>query len=292
MKKYKYSLKFYIIIGVIFMLLITFYSSVMIKFYKKNSLVLEQSTGLYIDNESSFSIKNNEPMTSGEGLLHGNSYKFRISSQTNTDDLYYGIYLYRGEKEKNKERFLDSDIYFALFKNNKLVTSPVSFNKINGNLLYSSEYISVDNYDLKFWLSENILISDSLYKNRSNYSVNDFNKRYANFNLVIVPGKADIPYNSGSVTLLSDYKLGLDYNTALISKTDILIHFLVTKKPSFLVVTNTLNNTGNTYYFNENNGNFNYDLSLEESGKYIYYVVYSDNSRSDIGHFNVRINKS
>ena len=300
MKKYKYSLKIYIILSVIFIsIIIVFYSKVTNSYnvsLNDNDINVNNNSSneLYIKNNEVIIIDNIEPMTSSEGLLRGNSYKFTIDSN-NLDDnneLYYGIYLNLGEDIKNKTRFLDRDIYFALFKNNKLVTSPMSFNKINNQLLFSSKFENNENYELKFWLSEDVLIGNTLYKNRSNYDVNDFKNRYFNFSLNVITGKSIIPYNSGSVTLKSDYNLGLEYSNALISRNEVLIHFSVTKKPSFLMVTNTLDNTSDTFYFEEKEDFYSYDLSIEESGKYIYYVIYSDNSKSDIGHFNVRISES
>ena len=134
------------------------------------------------------------PMSDADGIKNGVKYQFDVSGYNlSSKTIYYGIYVNKGDEISNKTRLRDNDVKLYLTKTIDGVTSvimgPYNVEEFNRNILYTdtiSGNISKEDevnvqYELTMWISDNVLISDSVtsLEGRSIYTTEEFKNSYA-----------------------------------------------------------------------------------------------------------------
>jgi len=134
------------------------------------------------------------PMSDADGIKKGVKYQFDVTGYNlSNKTIYYGIYVNKGEEISNKKRLRANDVKLYLTKTIDGVTSvvlgPYNVEEFNRNILYTDTIegnISKENevnieYELTLWISDKVLISDSLtsLEGRSIYKTNEFKNSYA-----------------------------------------------------------------------------------------------------------------
>ena len=253
------------------------------------------------------------PMSSSDGMVKGTKYKFKVEGYNESKkDISYGIYINQGEYQSSKVRLNDSDIMMVLkeTKNGetKVVYGPGSLEEFNNTLIYSntidkdiakSNKVSIE-YELTTWVSEKVLISDTVKdkEGRSVYTQKNFSNSYTSLKVEVVGDFEPKSASDGEVSITAktksnniNYITTLDYSKTAIVDDNVLITWTISKEPSKLIIVNETDNTKEEVVPAQSGASYVYEKEFSKSSKLTYYVIYSDNKQSDIGHANIRIDK-
>ena len=151
-------------------------------------------------NEKSITLNEIRPMDINEGLTNGSKYQFSVEGyNTSSKNIYYGVYINYGDEISTKSRFKDEDImmYLTETKNGETreVYGPGSLKDFNDKLIYAStidaaikkeEKVDID-YELTVWLSDKILISDTVqeYEGKNIYTTEEYENSYASISVKV-----------------------------------------------------------------------------------------------------------
>ena len=228
LKKRFFNIKGLAIYIAIFTLVLTLGTSYAYFLYSKDGNSHELIAGnIYMNttDTGSVNLTGLYPMSDEEGIENGIKYNFDVSGYNlSNKTIYYGIYINKGDNVANKTRFRDEDIKFYLTETIDGVTSevigPYSVEEINRNVLHvdtvegniAKETPITISYELTMWISDNVLISDSVteLEGRSIYTTEEFKNSYASIKVEVYGDfmEKDLPV-IGYVTYdLS--KIGLD----------------------------------------------------------------------------------
>ena len=228
LKKRFFNIKGLAIYIAIFTLVLTLGTSYAYFLYSKDGNSHELIAGnIYMNttDTGSVSLTGLYPMSDTEGIENGIKYNFDVTGYNlSNKTIYYGIYINKGDNVANKTRFRDEDIKFYLTETIDGVTSevigPYSVEEINRNVLHvdtvegniAKETPITISYELTMWISDNVLISDSVteLEGRSIYTTEEFKNSYASIKVEVYGDfmEKDLPV-IGYVTYdLS--KIGLD----------------------------------------------------------------------------------
>ena len=228
LKKRFFNIKGLAIYIAIFTLVLTLGTSYAYFLYSKDGNSHELIAGnIYMNttDTGSVNLTGLYPMSDEEGIENGIKYNFDVSGYNlSNKTIYYGIYINKGDNVANKTRFRDEDIKFYLTETIDGVTSevigPYTVEEINRNVLHvdtvegniAKETPITISYELTMWISDNVLISDSVteLEGRSIYTTEEFKNSYASIKVEVYGDfmEKDLPV-IGYVTYdLS--KIGLD----------------------------------------------------------------------------------
>lgn len=196
-KKHKFKLKGLALYIIIFVMVLTLGVSYSFFVYNKdgNSQTLIAGN-IYLNStdNGNVSLTGLYPMSDAEGINNGVKYQFDVSGYNlSNKPIYYGIYINKGEEISNKTRLRDGDVKLYLTKTvngvTSVVTGPYNVEEFNRNILYTDTIagnISKENeinveYELTMWISDKVLISDSVtsLEGRSIYTTEEFKNSYA-----------------------------------------------------------------------------------------------------------------
>ena len=144
-----------------------------------------------LDDTDSISLNNIFPQTVEEARSNkDNVLEFSISGINTTENknIYYEIKLNEGEDINGKKRFNPEDLRFDLVEiidgNRNTVVDNMSFADLNDRRIWVNMVEHGNNsevnikYELRMWLSEDVIISDTDPK--ATYPASDYNNYYAN----------------------------------------------------------------------------------------------------------------
>jgi len=194
-KKRKFKLKGLVLYINIFLIVLTLGVAYSFFVYDKdgNSHTLIAGN-IYFNSKDNGSLTGLYPMSDADGIKKGVKYQFDVTGYNlSNKTIYYGIYVNKGEEISNKKRLRANDVKLYLTKTIDGVTSvvlgPYNVEEFNRNILYTDTIegnISKENevnieYELTLWISDKVLISDSLtsLEGRSIYKTNEFKNSYA-----------------------------------------------------------------------------------------------------------------
>lgn len=196
-KKKKFNLKGLTLYITLFIIVLTLSVSYSFFVYDKdgNSHTLIAGN-IYLNSKDNgnISLTGLYPMSDVDGIKNGVKYQFDVSGYNlSNKTIYYGIYVNKGDEISNKTRLRDNDVKLYLTKTidgvASVVMGPYNVEEFNRNILYNdtiSGNISKENevniqYELTMWISDNVLISDSVtsLEGRSIYTTEEFKNSYA-----------------------------------------------------------------------------------------------------------------
>ena len=171
----------------------------------------------YVDETDSISLTNIYPETAVEARSRNdNIITFQVSGQNTSLNkaLYYQIQVNEGNAIEGKTRFKAQDIVFDLVEVNKdgsetLLVDAMSYSKIYNTTIWTSTVnarSSIDRtYKLRFWLSEDVLISDT--EANADYTTSVFENSYVSIKVTVygdmtsqdLPVIGYVTYNLSSV---------------------------------------------------------------------------------------------
>ena len=303
---------FMILLTVIFLLGVTYAFFEFSRASKQEIMNVAGNIYMNLLNENIDTTNKMYPMESSRGLLEGTKYNFTVNGYNDSKDtIYYGIYVSKGEDIENKIRLKDSDIMMVLYETvngeKRKVYGPGSVEEMDETLIYANsilgnmsetDNVSID-YELIFWVSEKVLISNTMnIEGRSIYTQEDFANSY--FNLRVIVGgdfeekntiNDEVTINAKTKSDNVTYITNLSYEETPIVNDDVIINFTMNKEPNKLVITNELTNDRDEFVPVKNGEVWTYQKEESDNGKYTYYIEYSDGMRSEIYHYNVRIDK-
>ena len=149
----------------------------------------------YVDETDSISLTNIYPETAVEARSRNdNIITFQVSGQNTSLNkaLYYQIQVNEGNTIEGKTRFKAQDIVFDLVEVNKdgsetLLVDAMSYSKIYNTTIWTSTVnarSSIDRtYKLRFWLSEDVLISDT--EANADYTTSVFENSYVSIKVTV-----------------------------------------------------------------------------------------------------------
>jgi len=203
LKKKFFNIKGLAIYIAIFAIVLTLGTSYAYFIYNKDGNSHELIAGnVYLNStdKGSVSLTGLYPMSDEDGIENGIKYTFDVTGYNlSNKDIHYGVYVNYGEEKENKTRFRDADIKFYLTETINGVTSrvygPSSVKDFNRSILYANTIegnISKDtpiniSYELTMWISDNVLISDSVteLEGRSIYTTDEFKNSYASIKVEV-----------------------------------------------------------------------------------------------------------
>jgi len=202
-KKRKFKLKGLVLYVIIFVVVLALGVSYSFFVYNKdgNSQTLIAGN-IYLNSKDNgnVSLTGLYPMSDDDGIKNGIKYQFDVSGYNlSNKPIYYGIYVNEGDKISNKTRLRDNDVKLYLTKTIDGVTSvvvgPYNAEEFNRNILYTDTIegnISKENevdikYELTMWISDKVLISDSVtnIEGRSVYTTEEFKNSYASVKIEV-----------------------------------------------------------------------------------------------------------
>ena len=149
----------------------------------------------YVDETDSISLTNIYPETAVEARnRNDNIITFTVEGQNTSLNkaLYYQIQVNEGDEVEGKTRFKAQDIVFDLVEVNKdgsenLLVDAMSYSKIYNTTIWTSTVnakSSIDRtYKLRFWLSEDVLISDT--EANADYTTSVFENSYVSIKVTV-----------------------------------------------------------------------------------------------------------
>lgn len=137
-------------------------------------------------NSENLVLLENFPMTEDEVLEHDNPILFSLQL-TNTTNKYinYNINLLNGEDIEGYSRFSNTEITYALYRNDVYLAHG-DLNSLKNNSMFN-DYIKPNtnneevNYKLYLFINDTVSIG-----NNNTYTLDEFGRKYANFNIQIV----------------------------------------------------------------------------------------------------------
>ena len=196
-KKRKIKLKGLMFFIPIFVIMLVFTVSYSFFFYNKEGnshTLIAGNIYLNTTDNGNVSLTGLYPMSDTDGIKNGIKYRFDVSGYNlSNKTIYYGIYINKGDEITDKTRLRDGDVKLYLTKTINDVTSvvmgPYNVEEFNRNILYNDTFagnISKENevnveYELTMWISDRVLISDSITNldGRSIYTSEEFKNSYA-----------------------------------------------------------------------------------------------------------------
>lgn len=281
-------------------------------YYKESEYEYEVIAGdIYMqltDNVETFTLPRFYPMTNEEAKELTNNYMtFNIAGKNTTTnkDIYYAIMLNYGEDnpDTNKVRFKDRDLRFELVKivneNETILVDGLSYDDLDGQIIWVDTIPKkTDNelniqYRLRVWVSENVIISDSI--SYADYTTSDYSNRYASIKVSTV---GDFVYkeisgditatgklkDSGTIYNIKDNYLDIDY-----ANEDVVVTLKASKVVSKMVVINTTTNTRTEYTPTLVDGKYQTEIVYDTSGRYTYYGILNDGTYTNIGTYNIKV---
>lgn len=143
----------------------------------------------YVDNTDSLTLTNIFPETKEEARSRtDNVIEFTVEGINTSDkkSVYYEIILNYGNEITDKTRFKDEDMVFDLVEvdedgNETMVVDALRYDEFNARRIWVNTVDSGSTinkkYKLRMWLSENVVISDSV--DYADYSTSVFKNSYA-----------------------------------------------------------------------------------------------------------------
>ncbi len=252
-------------------------------------------------------VGNIKPMDKEEGKTNGNKYKFKVEGYNDSKkDIYYGIYLKYGEEQTGKERFKDEDIVVYLTETKdgetKDVFGPGRLSDFNRNMIYTNtisgniskeEKVEIE-YELTVWLSDNVLVSDTetSFEGKHIYTTSEYENSYFNIDVEvegdfvekeIIKGETSI--EAYTVESNKDY----DLESAPVVREEVEVIIKSDKETNEMVVTDETTSEVDNIEPIEKNGIWEGHYIAESTGKYNYYVVYTDGKISPRENFSIKI---
>ena len=149
----------------------------------------------FVDDSDSISLTNAFPEEDATARSKTNNYiTFTVKGKnTSTKDIYYEILLNKDADVSGKTRFDDNHLKFDLIETvngvSTRVLSGVTYDEINNTRIWvntvsknTTSEVSIS-YQLRMWLSSDILISDTLQS--ADYSSSEFANSYANIKVSV-----------------------------------------------------------------------------------------------------------
>ena len=167
------------------------------------------------DNTSSLSLPNMYPETKEEARQRtDNVITFTIdgTSTVTNKDVYYEIYLNEGDEKAGMTRFKPEDIVFDLVEidengNRNTILEAVSYSDFNRKRIWVNtvDRNSIINktYELRMWLSEDVIISDT--EENASYTTSQFENSYLSIKVGVYGDFVEKDVSAGYIV----YKLGV-----------------------------------------------------------------------------------
>ena len=191
-----------ILFGISIMLVITLMgiSFAFFEYYRvgnNHKITAGQIFLIFNENSPSINAPNIFPQSKEEARKRTDNVVNFVVSGINTheyNDIYYEIIINEGDLEPGRVRFNPKDLVFDLIEidekgNKKLVVDALSYNDINkrriwvNTINHETKSTLTRTYSLRFWLSEDVIISDSSVN--ASYSTDVFANSYASIKVAV-----------------------------------------------------------------------------------------------------------
>lgn len=311
MKKSKKSIS--IIIASIMLVLLIGISYSFFIYDKQGENRVAVGGGIYLTlTEEELGVYNLYPMSDEDGINSGVKYNFSIEGVNESQqDLYYGIYINKGEEISGKTRFADEDIRLYLTQtigeNTVAVYGPASLKEFNDTLIYSDTIMATTSkdspvdvdYQLTMWVSDKVLISDTETEVEGYrvYSLFDYDNMYSTVKIGVKGDFSekyvylDVSSSGRLATSATAYDVNKSYSELNYATENVIVTLNSIKEIEKFIVTDAVNNTTNEYAVTLVDGKYQTEIEYSTSGSYVYYGLASDGSTSNVSGFNVKIDE-